>query len=136
MNLSCHFMPLARMVRCAALLKACGSWAAGFENAVITKTAPGLDLSFLDQDLAERRCHKAVTTKTPPSNFYGAFGTAVLDRGALDLHLQHSRSPDPCRPWLYGEECSSANPEASAQGWQRLFEGSGLGGRHFGGGRP
>ena len=46
------------MVRCAALLAGRGGGgAAGFENASIAKTAFGLDLSFLDQDLAEPRCH-------------------------------------------------------------------------------
>ncbi len=49
-------------------------------------------------------------------DFYGACGTAVPDEGAFDLHLRQRRSPDPCRPWLYGEEPSSFNPEASAQG--------------------
>jgi len=42
-------------------------------------------------------------------DFYGAFGTAVHDQGAFDLHLWHRRSPDPCRPW--------------PQGWQRLLAG-------------
>ena len=36
---------------------ACGG-GAGFENAVIAKTAPGLDVSDSDQDLAEGRHHK------------------------------------------------------------------------------
>ena len=84
--------------RCCA---ACGSGAAGFENAVIAKTVPGVDLSYLDQNLAERRCHKTVPTKTSPRRRHHL--AATFD------HLRHPRCPDPCQPW--------------PQGWQRLLAG-------------
>ena len=34
-------------------------------------------------------------------DFYGAFGTAVPDQGAFDLHLRRPQSPDPSRAWPY-----------------------------------
>ena len=56
-------------------------------------------------------------------DFYGACGTAVLDQGVLTCICGSVDPLIPADHGLMSEERSSLNPEASAQGWQRLLEG-------------
>tara|TARA_B100001173_G_C15683653_1_gene418937 strand:- start:320 stop:559 length:240 start_codon:yes stop_codon:yes gene_type:complete len=78
-------------------------------------------LSFLDQDLAERRCQKAVTTWLQPSIFMALLELLSQIRGRLTCTCGSVDHPIPADHGLIGVKRSSFNPEASAQGWQRLL---------------
>ena len=75
---------------------------------LLARTAPGLDLSYLDQDLdlAEDRRHQDdATDGCSLKRRFRCLGCNGADHG------------------LMGEERSSFNPEESSQGWQLLIEG-------------
>ena len=123
MCLSCHFASLARIVRCGALLIGSRRRRFGLENAVIARTAPGLDLSCLDQNLTEGRCQKHITTWLQFSIFMPFLELLSHTKGFLTCICGIVDSVILADHGLMGEERGSFNPDTAAQGWQRLLAG-------------